>query len=238
MTDPVLREIEKIRADVQLWISLPAALDPLSYQLCVDAAALVEEFATLRSRLQAAEAERDAAMEEARHLARAANWEDSLPCCNSAASLARVTQLCDEQEAWCNDEYLDVPSWVRSVRAALTGGTSPEPTELACIEDGFGSSWAMCGSDCSLEVVRPGKVQCQGDGEFCLNPRPRYCDSCHRALPHNEREAAACTVDVASEPPKPARTADALREVTEFFTKFNAAEPVGEPLKPTEQEQQ
>jgi len=28
------------------------------------------------------------------------------------------------------------------------------------IEDGFGNSWPLCKRDCALEIVRPGKVQC------------------------------------------------------------------------------
>lgn len=32
--------------------------------------------------------------------------------------------------------------------------------DFGTIEDGFGSCWARCSKDCELEVVRPGKVQC------------------------------------------------------------------------------
>ncbi len=28
------------------------------------------------------------------------------------------------------------------------------------VEDGMGGVWSKCGPDCTLEVVRPGKVQC------------------------------------------------------------------------------
>jgi hypothetical protein len=39
------------------------------------------------------------------------------------------------------------------------------------IEDGFGNRWHRCllGAECSLQIVRPGKVQCDAypvDGEF------------------------------------------------------------------------
>lgn len=30
------------------------------------------------------------------------------------------------------------------------------------LSDGFGNSWARCSTDCDLEIVRPGKVQCSG----------------------------------------------------------------------------
>lgn len=30
------------------------------------------------------------------------------------------------------------------------------------LDDGFGGRWQKCGRDCSMEIVRPGKVQCQG----------------------------------------------------------------------------
>lgn len=29
------------------------------------------------------------------------------------------------------------------------------------IDDGFGSTWSLCKPDCRLEIVRPGKVQCE-----------------------------------------------------------------------------
>lgn len=35
------------------------------------------------------------------------------------------------------------------------------------ITDGFGNYCATCGEDCSLEVVRPGKVQCAGLQPAC-----------------------------------------------------------------------
>ena len=33
---------------------------------------------------------------------------------------------------------------------------------MEVIEDGFGGAWVNCHVRCSQEVVRPGKVQCQG----------------------------------------------------------------------------
>ncbi len=36
---------------------------------------------------------------------------------------------------------------------------TPEP---CCIDDGFGNEWPLCDkTDCRLQVVRPGKVECQ-----------------------------------------------------------------------------
>jgi hypothetical protein len=32
------------------------------------------------------------------------------------------------------------------------------------IEDGFGGAWRLCHERCGLQVVRPGKVQCECDG--------------------------------------------------------------------------
>ena len=34
-------------------------------------------------------------------------------------------------------------------------------SEYGEIDDGFGSTWLRCKPDCQLEVVRPGKVQCE-----------------------------------------------------------------------------
>ena len=35
--------------------------------------------------------------------------------------------------------------------------------ESMTVEDGFGSVWVKCSSDCGLHVVRPGKAQCDCD---------------------------------------------------------------------------
>ena len=37
-------------------------------------------------------------------------------------------------------------------------------TDKMIIEDGFGSTWSKCHEHCGLNVVRPGKVQCECDG--------------------------------------------------------------------------
>jgi len=39
------------------------------------------------------------------------------------------------------------------------------------IEDGFGSVWKKCGSNCSLHVVRPGKTDCNCTGKNCPNKK-------------------------------------------------------------------
>ena len=36
-------------------------------------------------------------------------------------------------------------------------------SDFGDIEDGFGNCWAKCKEDCGLEIVRPGKVQCDCD---------------------------------------------------------------------------
>lgn len=35
-----------------------------------------------------------------------------------------------------------------------------ESGPFGVVEDGFGSAWRKCAPDCCIEVVRPGKVQC------------------------------------------------------------------------------
>ena len=39
-----------------------------------------------------------------------------------------------------------------------------DPSPFGEIEDDFGSTWALCRPDCGLQVVRPGKVQCDHEG--------------------------------------------------------------------------
>ncbi len=34
------------------------------------------------------------------------------------------------------------------------------PAERAILDDGFGNRWQKCGPDCRMQIVRPGKVQC------------------------------------------------------------------------------
>lgn len=38
-----------------------------------------------------------------------------------------------------------------------------ESDESDFLDDGFGNRWEKCGPDCCLEIVRPGKVQCEAD---------------------------------------------------------------------------
>lgn len=45
--------------------------------------------------------------------------------------------------------------------------TDAEEAHVSEIEDGFGSSWATCGPGCDLQVVRPGKVQCNRRSSAC-----------------------------------------------------------------------
>ena len=36
-----------------------------------------------------------------------------------------------------------------------------KPENVQILDDGFGNQWEKCGKDCELEIVRPGKVQCE-----------------------------------------------------------------------------
>lgn len=50
------------------------------------------------------------------------------------------------------------------------------------IDDGFGSVWPRCKPDCQLEIVRPGKVQCECDDEGSPEDdeagMPAFADTC------------------------------------------------------------
>jgi len=52
-------------------------------------------------------------------------------------------------------------------------------TNYGTIVDGFGSEWVRCKPDCKLEVVRPGKVQCECDE--CAT-----CMYCGEDIPNTE----------------------------------------------------
>ncbi len=61
--------------------------------------------------------------------------------------------------------------------AALTAASAAEAmSEFGSVDDGFGSEWDRCGHDCDLQVVRPGKSQCNYQGEAC--PNRRDCEAC------------------------------------------------------------
>lgn len=47
--------------------------------------------------------------------------------------------------------------------AALIGGIPTPPPQHGSLDDGFGNQWPKCKADCRLEIVRPGKVQCDCD---------------------------------------------------------------------------
>lgn len=42
-------------------------------------------------------------------------------------------------------------------------------TRYGTVADGFGSEWIRCGPNCDLQVVRPGKVQCNETDPSCPN---------------------------------------------------------------------
>lgn len=69
--------------------------------------------------------------------------------------------------------------------------------EYGFVDDGFGNKWSRCKKDCALEIVRPGKVQCECDNlcdrcgeEVTYHPMPKvlnpgegsisgyWCDNC------------------------------------------------------------
>lgn len=35
-----------------------------------------------------------------------------------------------------------------------------EATDFGVLDDGFGNAWLLCSKDCELQIVRPGKAQC------------------------------------------------------------------------------
>ena len=60
-----------------------------------------------------------------------------------------------------------------------TGSHNPESSDstTAEIEDGFGGYWTTCGPGCDLQVVRPGKVQCNRTSSTCPDaPAPEPTD--------------------------------------------------------------
>jgi hypothetical protein len=63
-----------------------------------------------------------------------------------------------------------------TARARVT--LPPSPTDFpaqekagkqATVDDGFGTSADKCGDDCTLQVVRPGDIRCDGSGAKCAN---------------------------------------------------------------------
>lgn len=66
----------------------------------------------------------------------------------------------------------DPVAWPCATVAALA---TPDAEE---IEDGFGGHWTTCGPGCDLQVVRPGKVQCNWAATTCPDrPTPSTTDT-------------------------------------------------------------
>ena len=69
---------------------------------------------------------------------------------------------------------------------ALADQTRQEPSNPNVLDDGFGNQWLKCSrpGGCGLQIVRPGKVQCDcerekqedgaGDGDMGLNMTPNH----------------------------------------------------------------
>lgn len=84
----------------------------------------------------------------------------------------RITKAIGELEAKADGLAREgkSPEWHISLRGKIQGLKLVldymrvyEPP-YGTVEDGFGSVWQRCKEDCRLEVVRPGKVQCECDG--------------------------------------------------------------------------
>lgn len=79
-----------------------------------------------------------------------------------ASALAPIESLSD---LWAGRETTDAEyaMW-QELRTALADARRTAPATASEgateIEDGFGGYWTTCGPDCDLQVMRPGKVQC------------------------------------------------------------------------------
>lgn len=75
-----------------------------------------------------------------------------------------------------------VMSVVIEAMAALPDPAPKDPgQETTEIEDGFGGYWSTCGQGCDLQVVRPGKVQCNQQSASCPDARPTEVRAAYRA---------------------------------------------------------
>lgn len=67
---------------------------------------------------------------------------------------------------WADRLAADLQSFadaLRSFGGVQTNSEHGSTTPYGVIEDGFGSTWVRCADDCRMQVVRPGKVQCDCD---------------------------------------------------------------------------
>lgn len=60
----------------------------------------------------------------------------------------------------CSDPSLTGPAKLRRILDDLIEARAALSTERENLDDGFGNVWQKCGPECELEIVRPGKVQC------------------------------------------------------------------------------
>ena len=71
----------------------------------------------------------------------------------------------DQDLPWCREHAVYHLGTCEEWQAALDRlealrGPERPVEQLSYVEDGFGSAWVRCGPACRLEVVRPGKAQC------------------------------------------------------------------------------
>lgn len=184
----------------------------------------------VRSRLQAAEDDRRECFREASLTYREGLKtivDLSVRAEAAEASLARVTREIETLDRYValnrlggrRDEMMianALEETAQFLRAALAGGTGPEPTEPTARPN-----------ECPVGALRP--VQPNGDHGHCWHETGRrHCCICGALWP----------VDVASEPPNPPALCQACGWPDDCPTGGCVfGHPIGEPLKPTEQDE-
>lgn len=93
------------------------------------------------------------------------------------------------ERLWENEDVLhaEIAALLQQLHHLSDAGNSrgKDPVMDEIIEDGFGSRWRKClRHDCSLHVVRPGKVQCEGDydGIGCPFDQAELASALKRAI--------------------------------------------------------
>ena len=102
------------------------------------------------------------------------------------AELAKCANLVAQEARAHGDTKAELAAVVRFVQRVAGDVTRQEPSNPNVLDDGFGNQWLKCSrpGGCGLQIVRPGKVQCDceqekqedgaGDGDMGLNMTPNH----------------------------------------------------------------
>ncbi|UUE23834.1 hypothetical protein LRQ08_21650 [Rhodococcus qingshengii] len=114
-------------------------------------------------------------------------------------ALEAVTSVADVVPELRGTLSTPVGRLVKLLRALFPATEPADRVDHGSVDDGMGSEWQRCKADCGIEVVRPGKAQCD-----CTEPTDEdeaddisgFMDALKASRAHNSTPAEPAVVDV------------------------------------------